>query len=57
MKKTKMDSHPFRPMSNMERRAAWAAKYYMLYKPFQHPIKEPPNKRGLGGCESASEGG
>lgn len=47
MKSAKMDSYPFRPMDNMERRAAWAKKYYMLYKPFQHPLKPwiPPCKK------------
>jgi|GEM_PF-4663537 len=29
---------PWRPLTNQERRAAWAAKYYLRYKPFQHPM-------------------
>ena len=36
----KMDSYPFRPMDNKERRAAWASVYYLNYTPFQHPTGE-----------------
>jgi len=32
------DVYPWRPMDNRERRAAWAVKYYLLYKPYGHEL-------------------
>jgi len=34
------DTFPWRPMDNREKRAAWAARYYLRFKPFEHPIQK-----------------
>ena len=33
------DTYPWRPMDNREKRAAWALRYYLQFKPFEHPAK------------------
>ena len=36
---------PWKPPTNQERRAAWAAKYYLLFKPHMHPRPQPKEER------------
>ena len=33
------NTYPWRPMDNREKRAAWALRYYLQFKPFEHPAK------------------
>ena len=41
------NTYPWRPMDNRERRAAWAAQYYLLYQSYTHPTSEI-EKHGTG---------
>jgi hypothetical protein len=38
---------PWRRLTNEERRAAWAAKYYIRYKPYTHPTKGESDAKGI----------